>query len=274
MKKTTFATSILALALSGPAAAALVVDGNLNDWQINKDTLVSSLAGAHYTVEDSTGGANAYLGPGYGGQAYDAEAMYAVFQGGKLFIALMTGHDPLTVNNPAQNKYGAGDFAIDFGKNGIYELGINVIVNGFGVAGGVYANPAWAYGLWDVNGNYNPGHPDTTHPTSLVGGNLIGMASYAYTTNGVGGYGAWKSDKHFFYELSIDLGLLYAAGWDGGAFNIQWTENCANDSIVVDPGRSVPEPGSLALAGLGMIGVIRGGLRRRKVNAETSPAAG
>ena len=69
-----------------------------------------------------------------------------------MWIALITGHDPETVNKPSRNSYGAGDFAIDFGKNGSYELGVNIITGGFGVAGGVYSNPVWAYGLWDANG--------------------------------------------------------------------------------------------------------------------------
>ena len=264
MKTLPLATFALTAALSGQAFAGLVVDGHLTDWQINKDTWVSSVPGVHSMIEDSTGGSNAFLNPGYGGQAYDAEALYTTFQDGKLFIALVTGHNPLTVNNPGGNVYAAGDFAIDFGKNGTYELGIN-IVNNFagGLLGGVYSNPLWAYGLWNANGGHNPNNPDKTHPTSLLNGTLIGMADYDYTTNGVSEYGSWKSDKHFFYELSVDASLLQQAGWDGSAFNIQWTQNCANDSILVDPGFVVPEPGSLALLGVGRVGLMGGGVRRR-----------
>lgn len=264
MKILPLSAFLLAATLSGSASAGLVVDGNLHDWQINQSTWVSALPNVHSTVEDTTGGSNAFLNPGYGGQAYDAEALYATFQDDKLFIALITGHDPATKDNPGKNTYAAGDFAIDFGKDGSYDLGIN-IVSGFGVAGGVYSNPVWAYGLWGANGSLNAGNPDKSHPTSLLGGTLVGMSDFDYSKNGAGGWGVWKNDKHYFYEISVDLDVLRAGGWDGDPFNIHWTENCANDAILTDPGLVVPEPGSLALVGVGMLGLLGGGLRRRSI---------
>lgn len=242
------------------SASAFVVDGNPADWGINPSNWQAG-PGIHSTIEDQTGGSGVYLNPGYGGQAYDAEALYATFSGGKLFILLATGHDPATLNNPAGNSYGAGDFAIDFGKDGSYEVGINIIPGGFGVAGGIYKNAQWNYGLWNASGAYDPANPDPAHPTSLKGGTLIGSASYAIS-GPVTGYGTWAADKHYFYEMSVDVSLLTAAGWDGSAFNIHWTENCANDSIMVDPPGYVPEPGSLALLGLGL--AAAGYTRRRR----------
>jgi len=260
-----YSVTLLAVAISGHAGATIIVDGNLSDWGINQATWVPNVPNAdiHYTIEDSTGKGSYWLNPGWGGQAYDAEALYATIADDKLYIALATGHNPRTLNQPSSNSYGAGDFAIDLGKNGIYELGINIktAIGSFGEEGGVYVNPNWDYGLWNVAGNYAPGNPDKTHPTSLLGGTKIGNAALSYTTQGVSGYGQNTSDVHYFYEMSIDLDLLRQAGWNGSPFNIHWTENCANDSIVVDPGQSVPEPGSLALLGAGFFGLI--GFRRR-----------
>lgn len=272
--RTLLATALLA-AFSGTAAASIVVDGNLSDWGINKNTWAPA-SGIHYSVEDSTGTGAYWLNPGWGGQAYDAEAMYATITDGKLFIALATGHDPRTLNKPSASSFGAGDFAIDFGKNGTYELGINMLYatalskgkytyETFGILGGVYANPTWSYGLWAPDGSQTSTRPDKLHPTSLLNGTQIGRADLVYTTNGVGGYGQKEGDLHYFYEMSVDLGLLYQAGWDGSAFNIHWTQNCANDSIITDPGfpSTVPEPTSLVLVGAGLFGLLGIGRRRR-----------
>jgi len=257
--------ALMAGAFSGQASA-IVVDGNIDEWLSNKATWAPVNSGIHAAIDDKTGGLNTYLNPGYGGQAYDAEALYATIQGDKLFIALATGHNPLTPTSG--NSYGAGDFAIDFGKNGSYELGINFrnpngvsTADKFGVNGGIYQVSAWYYGLWQAPGVYNPGQPMLSDPTSIKAGTQVGQADFAYSTLPKTGYGTYANDGHYFYEMSLDLGMLYRNGWDGSAFNIHWAENCANDTILVDPDRNVPEPGSMALFGVAMFSLL--GMRRR-----------
>jgi len=274
----TLSRTIALLGIFGSmSAAAMSIDGKLSDWGVDSSTWVPA-SGIHFTVDDQVGSGNYRLGPGWGGQAYDAEALYAQKSGEVLFIALVTGHNPRTLNQPGSNSYGAGDFAIDFGRNGSFDLGINikhatsVSANGvytfetFGVEGGVYMNPTWAYGLWDTSGNYtNPSSasyaPDPAHPTHLTAGTWVGNVSGLYYSQApVTGYGSNPSDLHYIYEMSVDLSLLRTAGWNGvEAFDIHWTENCANDAILVDPpGGSVPEPGTLALFGLSALGLMLG----------------
>ena len=267
MRKSNFMMATIAglMGCTGALAGPITVDGNLvDDWKLDPATWLTTMLHVQSTIEDQTGYGAFYLAPGWGGQAYDAEAIYALIEGNKLFIALATGHNPNTSNNPGSNSYGAGDFAIDFGKDGTYELGINIkpTWDTFGVSGGVYKNPTWALGLWNSSGSYDPSHPDSLHPTSLIAGTYVGQAQLAISS-GVTGFGASASDMHYFYEIGLSLDVLTQAGWNGDSFNIHWTENCANDSILVDPPvPTVPEPGTLALLPLGMVGLIA--LRRRK----------
>jgi hypothetical protein len=265
MRKSIFFMAVIAglMGSTGALAGSIQVNGNLHDWGIDPSNWTTTMPGVQSTIEDQH---DSYLNPGYGGQAYDAEAMYALVEGNTLFIALATGHKPDTANKPKSNSYGAGDFAIDFGKDGSYEVGINIkpAWDSFGAQGGVYNNIQWNYGLWDDGAV--PGYAKSQHPTSIASGDLVGMVDDLAVSPGHRGYGAWVDDWHYFYEVGLSLDLLKDAGWNGkDAFNIHWTQNCANDSIIVDPpsqAASVPEPGTLALLPVGMIGLAA--LRRRK----------
>ncbi|MBK8753226.1 MAG: hypothetical protein IPL99_17035 [Candidatus Competibacteraceae bacterium] len=227
------------------AANAITVDGGLSDWGLHQNGNASDWtpnAGVFYTVEDYTGGYNGgWVDPGWGGQAYDAEALYLTWDNTNLYVALVTGHDPSTPNNPSQNTFGPGDFALGF-WNGIgpptYTYGIETTGN-FGQKGTIYKEVTWSTSpYW--GGNYI---------TSIAAGTQVGTANLAISANPVTGIGIGPiADKHWVYEFS--------APWSAFNFNpgskvsVYWTMNCANDMIEVDPPVGVDEPPVWALLGL------------------------
>ena len=228
-------------------AAGIVVNGDLTDWGLQRTgsagdwvpniSLGSSL---HYVVEDQH---DPYLNPGWGGQAYDAEALYTFTDNTYLYLALVTGLSPSTPDNPGANSYGAGDFAFDFGLDGSFEFGLGTTGAD---AGKLFRVSEWSYGLWDANGNYAPNNADKQHPTSIKTGTPVDAAiNFVYTTVGFTNMGKYSADTHYVIEAAIPL--VAFAGF-AGKFDVHWTMNCANDAIAVDPDIiSVPEPTSLAL---------------------------
>lgn len=235
-------------------AGIINIDGNLSDWGIQSNGNVNDWTpnlGIHSTIDDQHA---SFLDPGYGGQAYDAEALYAFLDDSYLYIAMATGHNPNTQN--IGNHYGAGDFALDFGKNGIYEAGINIKPSWdtFGVEKGFYSVSGWREGIW--NDNSATGYKKSEHPTSIESGELKGLVDLVIS-GAQTGYGEWPGDTHYFYEMRIDRDLLKLAGWQGDSFNIHWTMNCANDSIITDPAVAVPEPEILGFLVFGLLGMGR-----------------
>ncbi|MBS3963562.1 MAG: PEP-CTERM sorting domain-containing protein [Methylomonas sp.] len=238
-------------------AASIVVDGNVSDWGLSRNgnandwipnRVISS--NLEYIIEDQTGGASVRLFPGWGGQAYDVEALYAFTNTSHLFIALITGLSPNTPNNPAANSYGPGDFAIDFGSDGSFEFGIETTGAN---AGAVFRISEWAYGLWDSLGNYNPTNPDRRHPTSILAGILVGDGDLIYTDTPFKNMGVHRNDAHYVIEAAIPLSVF--TGFSG-KFDIHWTMNCANDALLLDPflpPSAVPEPSIIALLAFGIL---------------------
>lgn len=252
------ALATLAISLDA-SAASITVDGNLADWGLHRignatdwqpnPALVPT---AQYAVEDQTGFSGTRLFPGYGGQAYDAEALYVSIDPTYLYIALITGLSPTTPNNPSQNSYGPGDIAIDFGGDGSFEFGIETTGS---QSGKVFHVSAWDYGLWNTAGNYDPSHPDLSHPTSIKTGTLVNSAGLlVYNSVPFKNMGNYTSDNHYALEAAIPLTAF--SGFSG-KFELHWTMNCANDAISVDPVLgTVPEPNSLLLAAVAMLGLL------------------
>ncbi|CDH44494.1 hypothetical protein [Candidatus Contendibacter odensensis] len=247
------------------AANAITVDGGLSDWGLtNQWTPSGNVNGQgagtyqynglniYYTVEDYISGNGGRVDPGYGGQAYDAEALYVTWDSTNLYIALVTGHDPNT--KQAGGDYAAGDFALNFwngtSPDSNYEVGIRTPHQ---FSGGNPAN----IGLF-TTGVYQTTNGDwlkdpfwhTQAVTSLKGG-LTPMSEKATMSiqQGPEKMGA-GSGQHWIYEVSVAKSVFGALLKNNDELNVSWTMNCANDVITVEDDVPVDEPPVWALLGL------------------------
>jgi hypothetical protein len=251
-----------------PAAGAITTDGDWSDWFTYGGNVAFNTWNENLVTLDNTGirTQNDEEGPtpGGGGQRYDIEQIFYMFQdsdpnaltGGTLRIGMVTGFPP--EGRPSDDLY-AGDMFIDFGNTGGYDFAVATSTSGTNaeVPGGVDSD---YFGNNYVNdGTANWG---IRNPTQFPGSTPWRVDRNAAIENQLASTVAWgQMGVHYFLEIAVDVdgGLEDILTNPQGGVGLHWTMECGNDVIDVHddvPFAPIPEPSTFILLGMGTLGAM------------------
>jgi len=218
------------LSFTTAQAYAYVINGFLDDWGVIPFTQwAPSQSSVSWIEEDNFGSAHPDFP--YGGEIYDAEAMYADLSGGMSYLALVTSYP-----NIGYQYTMPGDMGIDLNRDGLYEYGLKLTG---AYAGGLFANPTWT----------NTSTYPLSSPARIVvsSSTLLDIQPLVYHSAGI----MENGHPTYIMEGCFDWTLL---GSPSDPFNLHWTMTCGNDllDLTVSP---VPEPGTILLLGPGIAGL-------------------
>ena len=267
---TALTAALFALILFGGIAQAdLVIDGDLTDWGVTpfSDWDADLAPNSQQTLGNWHNGSYPY-----GGENFDAEALYFAADANYLYLAIVQSMPEAGVPDPYGRNiwYTPGDIALnlDIGTEGGtptgeygYELGVSTQGADMGA---VYSMPDWTLPQANV------GFPVNT-PSTIVDGTLVGYGNLVYVS-GDAVYGSqlecWGNT--YIIEAALPWDLLGDVQL-GDDMLIHYTISCGNDvldlmtDMPVPTGQVVPEPAALIFVGtVAVFGIASG---RRKKNS-------
>jgi len=222
MKKTALMSSavILGLAVNSANAGLMTVfdTGVYSGW----DNITQG------SSEDKTGSFN-YVGPGVGGQAFDAEYILYNLDGSMLQVAVQTGFDILSdsYTHTDGRDYYAGDLALSFdGDSSTYEFAIDFGFQTYGYYGtdlddnteGLYSVTSWSDEVYS-------GHSEAT-PFAMKEGTLQDAVAFSLL-----GSGSESVDGEMSYYRAYEFDLSALGLIDGAQLDAHWTMSCGNDEV-------------------------------------------
>jgi len=267
---------VLVLGFSCVAFGDFVADGDLSEWGVTPGSDWQNDVGAAQWLETWVG-YGGYVGPGYGGQKFNVEAMYATTDCSYLYYAIVTGFAD-TASHDKDETYHPGDIFFDFdpayvpsgsdNPTGTMEYAVETTTYDHEHKKGGMAGENEGAGSFYSNVTVTLADEKWNHVYYPVGfkrigdkknavATLVGQTDFAYNDD-------YYGSDHYVIEGIIPLS--YFGGLTATSWTMSWTMTCANDigSLEDEPPMcEVPEPGSLLLVGTACLFGIGCYLRRR-----------
>jgi hypothetical protein len=258
---------VLGLMARKAGGGPLVIDGHPGDWGIAPGPYHASDwvpdAGIFHTVEDyEPGSADGYVGPGWGGQLFDAEALYFTHDLDYAYFGVVTGFPP-----EGASGHVPGDIAIDFEHNAVgWDYGIETTGSHGMTVGGLYMDITWGSGPWG----------DVSDPTDMICGAAIWAplsTSLAYAAIG---------DGHYFIESRVPLSAFPLGPEEPTDIRAHWTMSSGSDAVRLRahlppapppaPALAIPEPATCTLLGSGLLAALALRVRRARKGKAPDPS--